>query len=289
MKILLFPFKSRFKVKSALLCLLTFCAPVLQAEDYAELDCMVKPEMYVDLSSPVNGVLETLLVKKGDYIKKGQPLAQLEASVELTKVKLARLQAKSYSEIKNKRTQLKFAIRNKERLDGLSKKNSVSLIEKDKAETEAILASIELKKASEQKKINQLKLELEESRLALKTIKSPIDGIVVERYASVGESVKDRAIMKLAQINPLRVELIAPTEYFGLINKTMQVEISPERPTNKTFKATVTVVDQLIDPASGSFTVHMALPNPSELLIGGVNCMARFDFAPPMPMLTQGY
>ncbi len=278
--------KNTFKDKSALLCLITFFSLPLHAMQNAELDCMVKPEMYVDLSSPVNGVMEKLLVKKGDYIRKGQPLAQLEASVEKTKVKLAKLQAKSYSDIKNRRTQLKFAIRNKNRLEELSKKNSVSLIEKDKAETEAALASIELKKAAEKRKIDQLKLELEQSRLALKTIKSPIDGIVIDQLVSVGESVKDRAIMKLAQINPLRVELIAPTEYFGLINKEMQVEISPERPVNKTFKATVTVVDQLIDPASGSFTVRMSLPNSNDQLVGGVNCMARFDFVTPMPTLS---
>ena len=283
---LLISLKNTFKDRNALLCLITFFSFPLQAMQNAELDCMVKPEMYVDLSSPVDGVMEKLLVKKGDYIIKGQPLAQLEASIEITKVKLAKLQAKSYSDIKNRRTQLKFAIRKKNRLEGLSKKNSVSLIEKDKAETEAALASIELKKAAEKRKIDQLKLELEESRLALKTIKSPIDGIVIDQLVSVGESVKDRAIMKLAQINPLRVELIAPTEYFGLINKEMQVEISPERPANKTFKATVTIVDQLIDPASGSFTVRMSLPNPSDQLVGGVNCMARFDFATPMPTLS---
>jgi len=61
----------------------------------------------------------------------------------------------------------------------------------------------------------------------------------------------------------------------------MEVEIYPERPANKTFKARVTVVDQLIDPASGSFTVRMALPNPGDELIAGVNCLARFNFATP--------
>jgi multidrug efflux pump subunit AcrA (membrane-fusion protein) len=104
---------------------------------------------------------------------------------------------------------------------------------------------------------------------------------VIDSYAKVGESVADRTIMKLAQIDPLRVELIAPTEYFGLIEKDMQVEIFPERPADKTFKATVTVVDQLIDPASGSFTVRMALPNPGDELVGGVNCIARFNFEAP--------
>ena len=100
--------KNTFKDRSALLFLITFFSLPLQAMQNAELDCMVKPEMYVDLSSPVDGVMEKLLVKKGDYIIKGQPLAQLEASVEITKVKLAKLQAKSYSDIKNRRTTIKI-------------------------------------------------------------------------------------------------------------------------------------------------------------------------------------
>ena len=254
----------------------------LQASERAELDCMVKPEMYVELSSPVDGVLESLIVDKGARIKKGQALAQMEASIEIAKVKLAELEAASFSEIKNRQIQLKFAKRNEKRVAGLHKKNSVSQIEKDKAETEVALARVELKKATEKRKIANLNLELAQARLELKTIKSPIDGIVIEQFAMIGESVMDRAIMKLAQIDPLRVELIAPTEYFGLIEKGMEVEIRPERPSNKTFKAKVTIVDQLIDPASGSFTVRMALPNPGQQLVGGVNCLASFSFQAPV-------
>ena len=69
----------------------------------------------------------------------------------------------------------------------------------------------------------------------------------------------------------------------------MEVEIYPERPANKIFKATVTVVDQLIDPASGSFTVRMALPNPGDELVGGVNCMASFGFKTPGPLLQNTF
>lgn len=273
-------------INSTVLCLLMILSPTLLiATEHAQLDCMVKPEMYVELSSPVNGIIETLLVEKGTYIKKGQPLALLESSVEKSKVQLAKLQANSYNDIKNKRTHLKFALRNKKRLEKMTK-NTVSLSEKDKVETEAVIAEIEFKKASENRRIAQLNLALEESRLALKTIKSPIDGIVIDQYLSIGESVKDRPLMKLAKIDPLRVELIAPTEYFGLINKDMQVEIQPERPANKTFKATVSSVDKLIDPASGSFTVRMTVPNPSDQLVGGVNCLAKFGFETPMPTIS---
>ena len=247
----------------------------------AELDCLVRPEMFVELSSPVDTTLKGIMVKIGEQIVTGQPLVQLENSVEAAKVELAKQQVQSTAELENKQVQLTFAKRNLIRIEDLHKKKSVSLFEKDKAETEVRLAEIELQQAKEKKRIAELALKQAEVELALRTIRSPVDGIVVDIYAHAGESVAERTIMKLAQIDPLRVELIAPTQYFGLIEAGMEVEIVPEYPHGKTYQAKVTVVDQLIDPASGSFTVRMSLPNPDDELVGGVNCIARFDFKAP--------
>lgn len=274
---------------SALFILIFIASPQSMAAENAELDCLVRPEMYIELRSPIDTTLKAMLVKTGDSIKQDQPLVQLENSVEIAKVELRKSQALSYSDIENRRVQLKYARRNLKRIQNLFAKNSVSLFEKDKADTEVSLAKIELIKAKENRNIAGLSLQQAQAELALRTIRSPIDGIVVDSYARVGESVADRTIMKLAQIDPLRVELIAPTEYFGLIKKDMQVEILPERPVDKIFKATVTVVDQLIDPASGSFTVRMALPNPGDGLIGGVNCIARFNFIEPTAVQLNIY
>jgi RND family efflux transporter MFP subunit len=263
------------------LTLLLSFSSYLFAADQAELDCLVRPETYIELSSPVDTTLKQVLVEIGDNIKQGQPLVQLENSVQIAKVALASKQAESTSEIENRQVQLQYAKRNLKRMQNLYKKNSVSLFDKDKADTEVKLAQIELVKAREKRELAQLTLQQAQTELALRTIKSPIDGIVVDSYAKAGEAVIDRTIMKLAQIDPLRVELIAPTEYFGLIEKDMEVDIFPERPAGKSFKAKITIVDQLIDPASGSFTVRMALPNPGDELVGGVNCIARFNFATP--------
>ena len=272
------------KIGTLLICLLfvmlLIASPRARA---AELDCLVKPEMYVELSSPVDSVMEEMLVETGDTVVRGQPLVRLEASVERAKVRLAELQAKSTSDIRNRKEQLRYAKQYYARMVDLLSNNSISEYEKDKAETEVAIAQIDLNKANEKWRIAQLNLELAQTQLALRTIRSPIDGIVVDRYTMVGESVNDRTIMKLAKVNPLKVELIAPTEYFGLIKKGMKVEIYPEQPIDQIFTATVTIVDQLIDPASGSFTVRMLLPNPEDKLVGGVNCLANFDFKTPEP------
>lgn len=252
---------------------------VVPASEVKPLDCMVKPEMYVELSSPVDGVLESLTVANGDAITKGQVLAKLEASVDIAKVNLARQETMNDYVIESKKVELDFTERNKKRYQDMYVKESIAYYEEDRAKTDAALARLAVEKSIADKKTAQLQLQLALAQLEQKTIKSPINGIIVDRYVMPGESVNGRSIMKLAQINPLRVELIAPAEMFGQITKGLTAEIQPEKPANKTYKATVTSVDQLIDPASGTFTVRMALPNPDDKIIAGVNCTAKFNFA----------
>jgi multidrug resistance efflux pump len=38
------------------------------------------------------------------------------------------------------------------------------------------------------------------------TIRSPVNGVVVERYLSPGEYIENQSVLKLAQIDPLNVE-----------------------------------------------------------------------------------
>jgi RND family efflux transporter MFP subunit len=284
-------FKSMFTInnrliKTVFILYSSYIAPLLAAET-TELDCMVKPEMYVELSSPVDGVLESVLVETSDLVQKGQVLAKLESSIETAQVNLTRQEATVSDVIQSKKIESEYSKRNHERFDQMYTKKLGSLADEDKSHTEAEMTRIALNKAINDKKTAELKHKLAEAQLEQKSIKSPITGIVIERYAMPGETVKDRPIMKLAQINPLRVELVAPAALFGQITKGMSAEIQPEKPANQTYQATVTIVDKLIDPASGSFTVRLALPNPDDKLIGGVNCIARFNFPSGPPAQVQ--
>jgi len=44
-----------------------------------------------------------------------------------------------------------------------------------------------------------------------------------------------------------------------------------------TYAATVTVVDRVLDAASGTFGVRLTLPNPDLQLPAGIRCKVRFD------------
>ncbi len=108
-------------------------------------------------------------------------------------------------------------------------------------------------------------------------LKSPIDGVVMDRYVNPGESVDDRPLLKLAKIDPMRVEIIAYSDYFGVIEPGMEADIVIEGPSESRRTATVSVVDSVVDSASGTFGVRLLLPNPDNRVIGGLKCTAEFS------------
>ena len=112
--------------------------------------------------------------------------------------------------------------------------------------------------------------------LERRIVRSPISGIVVERMKSPGEVVEEEAILSVAQIDPLRVEVILPAALFGTIQPGTRATVVPEYPGDRVQTAEVTVVDRLIDAASGTFGVRLELPNPEHATPGGLHCQVSF-------------
>lgn len=109
--------------------------------------------------------------------------------------------------------------------------------------------------------------------------RSTIDGIVSDKKLSAGEFVNQEGyIVTLARLDPLNVEVYLPVGYFRQVRVGMQVTVSPAPPIASTYAATISVVDRVFDPASGTFGVRLSLPNPDNLLPGGQRCKVSFPF-----------
>ena len=63
---------------------------------------------------------------------------------------------------------------------------------------------------------------------------------------------------------------------FGKVTVGMRAHVMPEAPVNGVHTAKVTIVDRVIDAASGTFGVRLALPNPDYRLPAGLKCKVRF-------------
>ena len=108
-------------------------------------------------------------------------------------------------------------------------------------------------------------------------IKSPIDGVVVERMKSPGEYIEELPVVKIAQIDPLHVEAIVPEDYFSQIKVGMKASIKTIQSSDAPHEAIVTIVDPIIDSTSGTFGVRLNLPNPDHKIPVGLRCSMAID------------
>ena len=219
------------------------------AESIPEIDCLIEPNMVIELSSPVSGVLDTISVDRSDTVNKGQIVATLKSDIEQVQLKSSQ-ETLNLSKVEQKRS------------IELYRDNAITLSEKEQSDHDVA--------------INKLEVESARANLELRKIRSPIEGVVADRYLMPGEFIEDNPILKIAQLDPLRVEVVAPVTYFGLIQTGMHAQVKTEFGSFDNLVAEVVVVDKVIDAASGTFGIRLELPNEDYQIPGGLKCSVRF-------------
>lgn len=244
-----------------------------------EYDCMIEARQSIAVRSPVEGVIESILVQRGELVTKGALLATLSSGPERAALDLARSRASMQGEIKSAEARVELARKKWERADELQKKNFVSENARDEAEAEYRLATEQLRAARENRRLAELDVNRAREVLAQRSIKSPVDGVVVDVMLRPGELMSSNQkdpIMKIVEVNPLNVELVLPVSRYGRVKVGQLAEVLPEQPVGGSHPARVEVVDQMVDAASGTFGVRLRLRNPGNRIPAGVKCKARF-------------
>ena len=215
-----------------------------------DMECLLEPHLVANVGSPVEGTLNQVLVDRGANVGKGQIVARLNSSVEAANLDL-------------RKAQEEFGKRKVERNKELFSKELISANEKDEIETQTRIAGLEVRQ--------------QEQVLEQRSIRSPLNGVVVDRFLGPGERVaNEKPILRIAQIDPLNVEVIAPVELFGVVKTGMSAEVRLDPLLPGVYKARVVVVDRLIDAASGTFGIRLELPNPGNKVPAGIKCKVRF-------------
>ena len=238
-----------------LACNLACCAAFAQTPrpvpDADGTTCVVEPRLVTEVGSPVDGVIEQVLVDRGDVVAAGQVVAKLRSGVE-------------EAEMAVKQAKVEQGKRKVERIGELSEKQLISEQEKDDTETEYRVSLAELKRETE--------------NVRLRTIRSPLTGVVVDRYLSAGELIRaDKSkVVKLAQIDPLNVEVVAPLSLFGKVARGTVAQVTLEPLVKGTYNARVIIVDRVVDAASSTFGIRLELRNPGNRIPAGIRCKVKF-------------
>jgi RND family efflux transporter MFP subunit len=227
-----------------------------------------------DVGSPVIGVIEHTLAERGDRVKAGQPLATLRADVERESVAVALSKAQAVGELQAAEANAVLARQKAARAQNLADQQFISSQALEQARAEAMVAENRLEQAREQRAVYARERDLAEAQLNLRTIRSPLTGVIVDRYLSAGERVEEKAIYRVAMINPLRVEVVLPSSFYAGVRYGMPVTVTPDFPDAVPRTAKVVLVDKVIDGASNTFRVRLELPNPDLSLPAGLRCKA---------------
>ena len=245
---------------------------LVPARNVEPLDCLVQPHQLVELGTPTTGVVESVAVERGARVEKGQILLRLESEVERAGVALAKARSRMEGDLRSSEVNLALDQRRVDRKSRLYERRAVSVDDKDHAQVQAELGEIEVTQARENRELARLELARARAALWRRWVHSPFDGVVVDRMVDPGARVSEEPVLKLAQLDPLRIEVIAPAELFGKVQPGAQADVFTELPAGGRYRATVSVVDPMVDAASGRFGMELELPNPEHEIPAGLRC-----------------
>jgi membrane fusion protein (multidrug efflux system) len=202
---------------------------------------MVRPEMA--------GRVVQVRFSDGAQVKQGDLLIALDGSV---------LSAQA----EQTRAELALSRANHERTADLAQRNFVSQSAKDQA-----AANLSVQEA---------RLRLAEAQLSKTRIHAPFSGQLGLRNFSVGDFVKEGSdLVLLEDLSRLKVDLRLPERYLGQLRKGLDIEVTVDAFSNRTFRAVLDAVDVQVDANGRSVVARGLIANPDASLRGGMFAKAR--------------
>lgn len=197
-----------------------------------------------DVIAKVAGEIREILVEEGMDVTQGQVLARLDGD-------MLRL------ELNESEARLRKLQRDYERNVELKEKGLISTGDFDKIryEMEALEASY-----------NLAKLELDYTR-----IRAPIDGVISERFAKIGNTIAvGDPVFRVTSFDPLVAYLHVPEREYRNIEEGQLVGIEIDALQGRPVVAAVTRISPIVDPATGTFKITIEITDPERRIKPGM-------------------
>ena len=219
----------------------------------------IKPYQQATLYAKVAGYLKTITVDKGDQVKEGALLAEIE---------VPELEADST----RYEAEVKVAEIDYERLSESQKKAPDLVVPQtvDDAERKRDIAKANLQRT--------------ETLLHYAKIIAPFSGIISKRMvdpgafipaATSGSAAQNAAIVTLTDFNRVRVQVAVPELETSLIATGQQVKVTVDGVPGRNFDGKITRFSYALDEATKTMLAEIELPNPKLELRPGMYAIVR--------------
>ena len=208
--------------------LLTFTIAFAQQPSTIAFDAALLVENDVEIKTRLTGIINKIYVERGAWVKKGQPLAELDNQ----DLKL---------EVKKAEVYLQELKAEYERAKSLHDEKLLSDSEYDakRLSYQRVGAELEIAKVEYEKSI----------------IRAPFAGVVGDRFLKLGQRVvedENVALFRITAMEPLLARIFVPEEKLGIFATGARSEFVPSMQPNQRYPARVKWISSTIDPASGT-------------------------------------
>jgi membrane fusion protein, multidrug efflux system len=211
------------------------------------------------LYAKVGGYLKTIAVDKGDEVKAGDLLADIEVPELLADLAKARAEVE-VSEIDYRRVK-----------------------EAQKKAPELVVPQT-VDDALGKLKVARAGLERDETLLGFTKITAPFAGVITRRFvdpgafvpaATSGSAAQNAAIVTLADFSVVRVYVAVPEPEVPSIRKDTPVQVGFQELPGKTWSAGVTRFAYALDETTRTMTAEIDLPNPQREMRPGMYAIIK--------------
>ena len=217
----------------------------------------------VQLTSQITAEVLEVPAKIGDIVKKGDLLVRwddrlIQATLEANR---------AYVDVSN--IKIKDETRQVQRYTALKQKNMGTPLDLEKSEMSLADARESLAKAT--LSLRQAEIDLEHVKM-----RSPLDGIVLERLVNPGENTpRDQVMMKIGSLNNVLLAAKMSEEKMHSLQTGLPGEASFPAFPGERFEGKVVKIDPNIDPVTRTFTAYVEIKNQDFRLKPGLSGFAR--------------
>ena len=215
----------------------------------------ISAKQATDISSRILARIETIKVRAGDSVKKGDLLVSLEQT------ELRSRKAQADARITGVTARLQEADKQLRRMQELFAQGMVARAELDRAT--ANQQSLQSEAAQAQRMLEEM-----QSALAYSQITAPIDGRVIDRYAEPGDTASPGSRL-LSLYNPLSLRVDAHVREQLALALKIGDSVAVEVPSlGQAFTGTVEELVPAANPGARSFQIKVSVNYAADLLPG---------------------
>lgn len=214
----------------------------------------LRPIETVDVRARLEGILQGVYVREGDFARSGQLLARFESSGQESELQSAAAErASAQGELASAEWRLTQA-------EQLFKQGAIA--EEELRTIRSALGSSRARLAAANARVRSSSLNTRDTRVL-----APTSGVIEKRFVEPGEHIATGGQMfTLVRNDILELAAAVPEKQANSVARGQKVQFLAN---GQSFVGQVARLSPTVDPSSRSVTVYVQIPNPSGQLKGG--------------------